>query len=332
MWYLMCFYQHFEKNELLENIAEFSTVISWCIRTHLLLGMKLVILVLFQYRKFARLSNRLLRAPFRGTDKFTLNELVAYLLMFTTVLINFGVTIFSVAKLRHNRMPFVNVMLFSALYLPHFALASCVKYLNTLIWIITCYFKELREEIDSSTDRILCVDENNVTTLTLTNNNNDAIKQVGFVDRLDTLIIIVNKLNGRVQKQLYSLIGLNIICLVFASYSLVYYHTTWYEFASDAGGIVVKVFCISVFVCVLVDYFCLGFCNSRFEREKGLIRNSLRNFVEKKSDLKEDEKERVRNVREELRDEANFKIVWFYKMDFGFFAMVSLESRFLLRI
>lgn len=327
VWYLMCFYQHFESIEILQTIAEVSTVISWCIRTHLLLGMKIVFLIVFQYRRFARLSNRLLRVPFKGTDKFTLNELIAYLLLFTTVLINFCVGVYDLVKLRHHGMPFINLMLFAALYLPHVTLAGCVKYLNSLIWILTCYFAEIRMEIEKSTDRILNVDENGGTVITVNveGDNNNTIKQpVGFVERLDTLIIIVNKLNERVQKQLYSLIGLNAICLVFASYSLVYYNTTWHSITSDAFGSALKVSCISVFVCVLVDYFCLAFCNSRFEREKGLIRNSLRNFVERKSDLKEDEKERVRNVREELRDEANFKIVWFYKMNFGFFAMVRL--------
>lgn len=326
MFYLVCFYQHFRGIEILETIAEVSPVISWCMRTHLLVGIKIATLIIFQYRKFARLSNRVLRVPFKGTQKFTLNELIAYLLMFATVLINFAVGIFNVVKLRHRRMPFTNVMLLSALFLPHFALAGCVKYLNTLIWMLTGFFAEIREEIDQSTDRILSVDESNGTAITLTNNN-DTIKHqtVGFVDRLDTLITIVNKLNGRVQKQLYSLIGMNVICLVFASYSLVYYNTTWYSIASDEFASVLKVSCFSVYVCVLVDYFCLGFCNSRFEREKGLIRNSLRNFVERKSDLKEEEKERVRNVREQLRDEANFKIVWFYKMDFGFFSMVRLK-------
>lgn len=324
--YLICFYQHFKDIEILETIGEFSSVISWCIRTHLLLGMKIVLLIMFQFKKFARLSNRLLKVPFKGTEKFTLNETIAYLLMFSTVLINFAVGIYDMVKLRHHSMPFSNVMLFAALYLPHFALAGCVKYLNTLIWIFTCYFKELRCEIDQPAERILSVDDVDGITLTISNNNNDAVKQtVGFVDRLETLIIIVNKLNGRVQKQLYSFIGMNVICLVFASYSLVNYNTSWYSVTSDEFGSALKVSCISVYVCVLVDYFCLGFCNSRFEMEKGLIRNSLRNFVEKKSDLKEDEKERVRNVREELRDEANFKIVWFYKMDFGFFAMVRLE-------
>ncbi|KAL5288555.1 hypothetical protein ACFFRR_009030 [Megaselia abdita] len=326
VWYAMCFYQHFESIEILQTIADVSTVISWCIRTHLLLGLKLMILIVFQYRRFARLSNRLLRVPFKGTEKFTLNELIAYLLMFTTVLINFGVGIYDVVKLRHHRMPFINLMLFSALYVPHVALAGCVKYLNTLIWILTCYFTELREEIDKSTDRILSVDENGGTTLTIVENNNanSAKQPILFVERLDTLIIIVNKLNERVQKQLYTLIGLNAICLVFAAYSLVYYNTTWHSITSDAFGSALKVSCISIFVCVLVDYLCLGFCNSRFEREKVLIRNSLKNFVERKSDLKEDEKERVRNVREELRDEAIFKIVWFYKMDFGFFAMLNI--------
>lgn len=323
VWYLMCFYQHFADPNVLQVIAEISTVISWCIRTHLLLGMKLVFLLVFQYRRFARLSNRLLKVPFKGTNKFTLNELIAYFLIFTTVLINLGVGIYDIVMLRRYSMPFVNFMLFSALYLPHVALAGCVKYLNTLIWMLTSFFAEIREEIDKSTDRILNVDENGTTVITLTDSCGDLKKsRVTFVEKLDALIIIVNKLNERVQKQLYSLIGLNVICLVFAAYSLVYYNTTWHLITSEAFGSALRVTCISVFVCVLVDYFSLAFCNSRFEKEKGLIRNSLRNFVERKSDLKDDEKERVRNVRDELRDEANFKIVWFYKMDFGFFAMV----------
>lgn len=128
IFYLLCLYEHYEKQALLANLKDLSKTMYYSMYTHLFLGIGSICVILFDWNAYAEFSHQVIGAlPKNGEVRpnFDRFELFAYHRTFVNLLVFIGMlaydlTIIDLKSLtRSKAMLFLGTEFFMAILVKH---------------------------------------------------------------------------------------------------------------------------------------------------------------------------------------------------------------------
>ncbi|XP_055919592.1 uncharacterized protein LOC129951467 [Eupeodes corollae] len=342
-WYAACFRQHFLDSSIFNFLISTIPILHTIIRMHLLIGLKTWLFVIFEMKHVTKALNNLIKTlPPQTYFSWCWEDIKVYIWLFSGLLINFGFALYIMIELEF-RLPTLNqVMHGSALFLPHFALACSFKVLN-----LASLFA--RSELQSIHSKLNCDIKTESTSQkktieSLTDNSQNSVELSGVppqisgiaiqIPDLETLQMLVKRLEGlalatrtidhTIQKQMIFLFLMNSLSLLGASYSIVYYKSTWHLILDESVGNCLYVFNVGIFVFIFWDLFSLCVVNYIFEKERNYFLKDVIQILRSKLPLEDDKRVLLRDVKYLLKN--NFCMQIFFNMSIKWQTLVMINA------
>lgn len=263
--YLICFCHHFESSSVLKVLLDISPFLKHLVRFHVLLGLKVYVFCMIEYKNLAKIFNGLIRIfteTIQCRKSFDPKETVVYLLFFFTLMVALSFGLYIAIEMKFEIPPLDHIMIGVALLMPHLTLAGCLRLYTLGLWLIKreiatilTILKAQEEENDLSTTECITIVE---IVNPVFNNNSSVATLYGFYEKIVKRVEVVTdylKIFDKIlQRQLSILVGMNFNCMLAGVYSHVYFKNTWNVLFTDRNRRIFYAANSAIFVCILVDY------------------------------------------------------------------------------
>ncbi|XP_030556053.1 uncharacterized protein LOC115759291 [Drosophila novamexicana] len=281
--YAGCFAQHFQPSALLKTLQDVSPFLYDLTRLQLVLSIKVFSYAIYASVRAVGVASALTASlPMKSSPgrRRVKKELLAYGLLCSTfvVLLCFGLYIGY--ELEFKLPPLKDIMIGSALFLPHLVLAGALRFYSIFAWLARERLQQLQAEVDElltigqmRTEMQLVSGTSSVAVAATPSSMDSLLSQC---EQLQQLATNFGNLFESLEHSLLLLLGINANCLLFGAYAFVYYSSTWYVLFDDRRQRIFYAGNASIYACIGCDYACLLLAQTLLEQQVGIASSDLR--------------------------------------------------------
>ncbi|XP_064538541.1 uncharacterized protein Grl40a [Drosophila montana] len=283
--YAGCFAQHFQPSALLKTLQDVSPFLYGLTRLQLLLSIKVFSYAIYASVRAVGVASALTASlPLKSPPghRHVKKELFAYGLLCSTfvVLLCFGLYIGY--ELEFKLPPLKDIMVGSALFVPHLVLAGALRFYCIFAWLARERLQQLQAEVDElltigqmRTEMQLVAGASSVSIAATPSTVDSLLSQC---EQLQQLAANFGNFFDSLEHSLLLLLGINANCLLFGLYAFVYYSSTWYVLFDDRRQRIFYAGNASIYACIGCDYLCLLLAQTLLEQQVGIASNDLRDI------------------------------------------------------
>ncbi|XP_017856801.1 PREDICTED: uncharacterized protein LOC108609592 [Drosophila arizonae] len=330
--YAACFAQHFQNSAMLKTLLDVSPFLSGLTRLQLLLSVKVFSYAVFASVRAVGVANELTvslpmtNAPGR---RCVVKELIAYALLGSTfvVLLSFGLYIGY--EMDFKLPPLKDIMIGTALFLPHLVLAGALRFYNIFAWLT----RERLTQLQTDVDELLSLSQVR-TELQLVVGGSSAPDPAAAPTHVDNLLSQCEQLQllakhfsdffECMQHSLLLLLGFNGHCLLFGIYSYVYYSSTWHILFNDRQQRVFYAGNACIYACIGCDYACLLLAQTLLEQQRLRFWTCLSERLAQSTAVAKSMRRTVKNMRDILHNSFRFRFLSFWPFNLANFILLLL--------
>lgn len=275
--YVGCFAEHFKTSTVLKVMQDASPFLYGLMRMQLFLGLKAFCYAIYASWHTVGVASELtesLPMTSGARRRWSLEELVAYFLLFSTNFTLFFFCLYIGYEMNFELPPLQEAMIVTALFMPHLILAGSLRFYCTLAWITRTRLRQLRNELDDLLsgsqvkNDLELVAGTSLAMTSIATSGTDSLKCLS--EQLQQLGARFGACFNSLQRSLLLLFGLNGTALLFGVYAYVYYSSTWHVMFPDRKQRVFYASNALIYSCIACDYLCLLLVQSFLERQVGL--------------------------------------------------------------
>lgn len=268
--YAACFSQHFDAtSSLLKVLKDVSPFLYGLTRTQLLLGVKAISYAIYSSARAMETVNSLVESLSIRDHRLSKDEAIAYALLGSTFGILFCFVLYISYEMKFELPPRQDLMIGTALFLPHLILSGSARLYNILAWLTRGELQQLQKSVVDELSANLTRDEaSEASTSFSISTVNTSLDNVERQKRkLETIGARYRCLSQSLQCSLMLLFALNGNCLLGGIYSYIYYRHTWHLLFEDRKQRIFYAANASIYACIASDYLCLMIVQGLIENE-----------------------------------------------------------------
>ncbi|KAM7343039.1 gustatory receptor-like 40a isoform 2-T2 [Cochliomyia hominivorax] len=338
--YLICLCHHFERSAMLKIFLDISPFLSNLVRMHVLLGLKVFIFCLIEWKDLTKIFNNLIRLTgdaIKREKSFDRWEGLVYLIFFSTLMVVLGIGLYIAIEMNFELPPMDHIMIAMALFIPHFTLAGCLRLYSLGLWLIG---RELEILTKYLKDQEKCENRELITEVVIEivnpvlRENSINTNLSGFYGtvckRLEVIVDFMKLFESVLQRQLGVLIGLNFNCILAGAYGRVYFANSWYILFTQRNRRIFYASNSAIFICILMDYAILLAARWYFDRKKAHLYNLIKSKLCGSSVLLAEIEKNLRYIKHLVSKDIKLKL--FGLVDFNTWNFLMLQGLMLLII
>ncbi|EDW63719.1 uncharacterized protein Dvir_GJ11463 [Drosophila virilis] len=329
--YAGCFAQHFQPSALLKTLQDVSPFLYDLTRLQLVLSIKVFSYAIYASVRAVGVASALTASlPLKSSPgrRRVKNEFLAYGLLCSTfvVLLCFGMYIGY--ELEFKLPPLKDIMIGSALFLPHLVLAGAMRFYSIFAWLARDRLQQLQAEVDElltigqmRTEMQLVPGTSSVPVAVTPSSMDSLLSQC---EQLQQLATNFGHLFESLEHSLLLLLGINANCLLFGCYAFVYYSSTWYVLFDDRRQRIFYAGNASIYACIGCDYACLLLAQTLLEQQSIQFSERLSTALGQRTVLPKRMRRIAKDMRAILSNCFRFKFLSIWRFDVANFTLLQL--------
>ncbi|KAH8292778.1 hypothetical protein KR054_005598, partial [Drosophila jambulina] len=284
--YAACFSQHFDPTSpLLGVLKDVSPFLYGLTRMQLLLGVKAMSYAVYSSVRAIEKVNSLVESLSIRDRRLSKDEAVAYALLGSTFGVLFCFALYISYEMKFELPPRQDVMIGTALFLPHLILSGSARLYNILAWLTRGELQQLKKNVLDELSANLAKDQATEasTSFTISTVNTSLDTMECQKRRLEAIGTRYRCLLKSLQCSLLLLFTLNGNCLLGGVYSYVYYRHTWHVLFEDRKQRIFYAANASIYACIASDYICLIVVQAFMEKECSSFLKNMDSFLVQRS-------------------------------------------------
>ncbi|KAH8244689.1 hypothetical protein KR032_004736 [Drosophila birchii] len=324
--YAACFSQHFDPtSSLLKVLKDVSPFLYGLTRMQLLLGVKAIAFAIYSSVRAMEKVNSLVESlSIRNRRGLWKDEAVAYALLGSTFGILFCFVLYISYEMKFELPPRQDVMVGTALFLPHLILSGSARLYNILAWLTRSELQQLKknvlDELNANLIKNQATEASTSFTISTVNTSLDTMECQKR--QLEAIGNRFRCLFNSLQSSMMLLFALNGNCLLGGIYSYVYYRHTWHVLFEDRKQRIFYAANASIYACIASDYICLMVVQALMERQCSRFVKVVDSFLVQRNVLPKRMRSLGKDIKQVIQTAFNSKYNSLWRFNFCYLSSI----------
>ncbi|KAH8304790.1 hypothetical protein KR059_004161 [Drosophila kikkawai] len=326
--YAACFSQHFDPTSSLLNVLkDVSPFLYGLTRMQLFLGVKAIAYAIYTSVRAVEKINSLVESLSIRERPLSKDEAVAYALLGSTFGILFCFVLYISYEMKFELPPRQDVMIGTALFLPHLILSGSARLYNILAWLTRGELQRLNknvvDELSANLSKDQATEASTSFTISTVNTSLDTMecqrRQLEAIGKRFRCVF------QSLQFSLMLLFALNGNCLLGGAYSYIYYRHTWHVLFEDRKQRIFYAANASIYACIASDYICLMLVQASMENQCASFMKNVDSFLVQRSALPKRMRSVGKDIKQILKKSFNSKYYSLWRFNICHLSSASLK-------